>query len=123
MVRCTLALAIALLIFSCPMETMAQGKGGGGGGGGGGKGGANKPLTVRYVGIITNLQPTPNGVIITVGTSYYAVGSALITADTKIKLNGSSGATVFDLRLGDTAQIDLLWPSRVATKIEVIGGR
>ncbi len=42
----------------------------------------------------------------------------------QIKLNSSSGGfTGADLRIGDQAQMDALWPSRIVTKMEVTGLR
>ncbi len=69
-------------------------------------------------------QSSANGqrVLLTVGTSYYSTGTVLVTNDTKVRLNGSQ-TTVGNLRLGDYADIKLLWPSRLATNIEVVGAR
>ncbi len=90
---------------------------GGGGGGGRGGGGSVKPLTIRWVGTITAIAPKADGAVVTLGTSYYAVGTGTVDSSTKIKLNGtSSGVTGGDLRLGDVAQMDVLWPSRVVVK-------
>lgn len=101
--------AMALLAF--PISAGASG----------GSGGGTKVMTVKYTGIITSMVETPNGVIVTVGTSYYSVGSVLVTPDTSIKLDGSY-AEVWDLAIGDTAAIVSLWPSQEAIKIEAISG-
>jgi hypothetical protein len=90
------------------------------GGGSGGGGGGSRVTTVKFTGIIVDMQDAPEGVYVTVGTSYYTTGTALVTPDTSIKLNGSSYATIDDLQLGDTATIVANWPSLVATKIEAI---
>lgn len=111
---------MALCLVCCSVGTAsAQGKGGGGGGGG-----SVKPVTLRWVGNITAIVRTEGGFLVTVGTSYYAVGTGFVDANTKIKLNGSSGSfTGEDLRVGDLAQMDVLWPSRTTVKMEVTGLR
>ncbi len=110
----------ALAIVGCVLATGAVAAGGGGGGGGG----STKPLTYRITGTIVNMSPVIGGVSITLGTSYYPVGTVIVTPDTKIKLNGSSSSvSVADLRLGDIAQIDYFWVSKFATKIEATGLR
>ncbi len=117
--RIVAAMALALTLIAVDASTSFAQKGGNGGGGG------NKPagqVSIKYVGYITNLQPTANGVLLTVGTSYYSTGTVLVTNDTKIRLNGSQ-TTAGNLRLGDYAEIKLLWPSRLATNIEVVGAR
>lgn len=113
----------ALAIVSCVLAAGAVAAGGGAGGGGGTGGGSTKPLTFRITGSIVGITPTIGGVNVTLGTSYYPVGTALITSDTKIKLNGDSSATVAELRLGDVAQIDMNWISKMATKVEATGLR
>jgi hypothetical protein len=109
----------ALLAVACMFSFAAVANGAGKGGGGG----STKPLTVRWVGNITAITSTADGLVVTLGTSYYAVGTGLVNADTKIKFNGSSSGTPADLRVGDLAQMDVLWPSRVAVKMEVVGTR
>lgn len=76
------------------------------------------------MGTITNIVATADGFTVTLGTSYYAVGTGTVNSSTKIKLNGdSSGVTGADLQVGDLAQMDVLWPSRVTVKMEVTGTR
>ena len=104
--------AVALALLAFPINAGASGGSGGGG---------SKQTTVKYTGIITSMVETPNGVIVTVGTSYYTIGSALITPGTSIKLDGSS-AEIWDLAVGDTAAIIALWPSQEAIKVEAISG-
>lgn len=113
---------MALCLVCCSVGTVsAQGKGGGGGNGGGG---SVKPVTLRWVGTITSIIEADGGYYVTVGTSYYAVGTGFVDSRTSIKLNGSSGEfTGADLRIGDLAQMDVLWPSRLTTKMEVTGLR
>ncbi len=114
---CTIA-----LVSICTLASVCNAQGGGGGGRGGG--GSVKPLTIRWVGTITAIAPKADGAVVTLGTSYYAVGTGTVDSSTKIKLNGtSSGVTAGDLRLGDVAQMDVLWPSRVVVKMEVTGAR
>ncbi|MFO1062241.1 MAG: hypothetical protein U0892_00020 [Pirellulales bacterium] len=116
---CSTVLALAILSLSATQPLSAAGGGGGGGGGG-----SVKPMTVRLTGYVTAIQPAIGGVQVTLGTSYYSTGTFLVTADTKIIINGSSsGATVADLRLGDFAQADVNWVSRMATKLEAVGLR
>lgn len=115
MSKLALALLVGFSLMATPAGLVAKGGGSGGG--------STKPVSIRYVGVITSMVVTDSGVLVTVGTSYYNVGTALVTADTRIKLNGLSNAAITDIAIGDTAQIDLLWPSRTATKMEVIGVR
>jgi hypothetical protein len=121
MIKRVAQLCIALAVMASVMSvSLAAGPASGGGGGGGG---STKPVTFRWTGIITNITVGADGASITVGTSYYAVGTGFVTSNTKIKLNGSSGATLADLRLGDTAQLDVVWPSREIVKVEATGIR
>lgn len=90
-------------------------------GGNGGGGGTPKPLKVVYIGYITHLEEVENGILMTVGTSYYNVAAnILITPDTKVKYNGSS-ISAFDLEFGDYVEVTVTWPSKVATKVEAVG--
>lgn len=93
--------------------------------GAGGKGGGSvKPSTIRWAGYITAKAPAVGGVAVTLGTSYYATGVALVTPASKIKINGvSQDYTAADLRIGDFAEVDVTWPNRVAVKLEAIGAR
>ena len=107
-------LAIALLTVATPYAVLAQGGSNTGGG-------DPKPVRILYVGYITNLEVTDNGVLLTVGTSYYSVATnLLLTADTNVKINGSSSSAL-DLEIGDYAEIVVEWPSRKVIKVEAIG--
>lgn len=116
-----LGVAVALVSLSVA-PSYAQGGGGGGGGNGGGGGGVKK-TTVRWTGTITSIKAVSGGVEITLGTSYYAVGTGIATSDTKISLNGASSVPVSELRVGDVAEMRVFWPSRIIQKMEVTGDR
>src|SRR5690349_11744871 len=75
------------------------------GGGGGGTGGGS---TIRYTGYITNVVDAPEGVYITIGTSYYNTGVLLVTPDTKVVYaDGSTqSATADDIDLGDYVEVN-----------------
>ena len=113
MLALALSLTFALAATSATSVEAAGGKTGGGGG----------AATVRYTGLITAMVESPEGAYITIGTSYYNTGVVLATSDTNVKLNGYGNVSAYDLWLGDTIQVNALWPSRVAQKIEAIGAR
>lgn len=90
------------------------------------KGGSetSKPVTIRWAGYITKMQPVAGGVVVTLGTSYYATGVALVNKDTKIRVNGvSQKFATADVRLGDFAEVDVYPATRIAFKLESIGPR
>lgn len=86
-----------------------------GGSGGGGSGGGS---TYVLQGYITDLDPVASTV--TIGTSYYNVGIAVITADTRVTRNGVN-CTADALELGDFASVRVSYATRTATKIEAVG--
>src|SRR4051812_50010397 len=103
MKRFGMALAVAAALALTSGAALASGGSGGGGGGGGGGG---KVSTIRYTGIVTAMNPQPEGVYVQIGTSYYNTGLVLVTADTKITVNGASNASISDVWLGDTIQVE-----------------
>src|SRR3954449_6847861 len=100
MKRSGMILAVAAALALTSGSVLASGGGSGGGGGGGGGGG--KVSTIRYTGIVTAMNPQPEGGYVQIGTSYYNTGLVLVTADTKITVNGASNASISDVWLGDT---------------------
>ncbi len=86
---------------------------------GGGKGGGVKPVTNRITGAISKIQPLAGGAVkVTIGTSYYATGSAIVNSSTKMRLNGvQNGITPRSYKLGDYAEIDVML-NGIAYKIE-----
>src|SRR3954470_23716133 len=120
MKRFGMALAVAAALALTSGAALASGGSGGGGGGGGGGG---KVSTIRYTGIVTAMNPQPEGVYVQVGTSYYNTGLVLVTDSTKIVVNGNSNsATIDDVWLGDTIQVDATYAG-VAVKLEATGLR
>src|SRR4051812_3930854 len=100
MKRSGMILAVAAALTLTSGSVLASGGGGGGGGGGG------KVATARYTGIVTAMNEQPEGVYVQIGTSYYNTGLVLVTADTKITVNGASNASISDVWLGDTIQVE-----------------
>src|SRR4051812_23514228 len=94
----------------------------GGSGGGGGGGGSGKVYTIRYTGIVTAMNPQPEGVYLQIGTSYYNTGIVLVTPSTNITVNGYSNCTISDVWLGDTIQVDATYTG-VAVRLEAVGAR
>src|SRR3954465_14497406 len=119
MKRFGMALAVAAALALPSGAALASGGSGGGGGGGGGGG---KVSTIRYTGIVTAMNPQPEGVYVQIGTSYYNTGLVLVTADTKITVNGASNASISDVWLGDTIQVDATYTG-VAVRLEALGAR
>ena len=112
MKRFCLALAFLASLAFASTSTLASG-----GSGGGGK------STIRYTGLVTAMNPQPEGVYVQIGTSYYNTGLVLVTDSTKITVNGnSSTATIEDVWLGDTIQVDATYAG-VAVKLEATGLR
>ena len=108
--------AFSLVLGSTSITSAAGGKGGSGGGGGG----SVKPVTFRITGAISKIEPAVGGVKVTIGTSYYATGSAIITSNSKMRLNGvQDGITPYSYMLGDYAEIDLT-QAGLAYKIEAV---
>ena len=106
--------AFSLVLGSTSITSAAGGKGGSGGGG------SVKPVTFRITGAISKIEPAVGGVKLTIGTSYYATGSAIVTSNTKMRLNGvQNGITPYSYKLGDYAEIDVL-QSGLAYKIEAV---
>ncbi|MDX1928888.1 MAG: hypothetical protein SFV81_20325 [Pirellulaceae bacterium] len=105
------ALVAFALVVSTPSVTSA-----GGGNGGGGK---VKPVTTRITGAISKIQLMAGGAVkVTIGTSYYATGSAVINSTTKMRLNGvQAGVNPRSYKLGDYAEIDVQL-NGIAYKIE-----
>src|SRR4051812_30484236 len=99
MKRPGMVLAVAAALELTSNLVLASGGDGGGGGGG-------KVATSRYTGIVTAMNPQPEGVYVQIGTSYYNTGLVLVTADTKITVNGASNASISDVWLGDTIQVE-----------------
>ncbi len=89
--------------------------------GGGGGGGGVKPVTHRITGAISKIEPIAGGAVkLTIGTSYYATGSAIVNNTTKMRLNGvQAGITPRSYKLGDYAEIDVML-NGIAYKIEAI---
>lgn len=107
--------AFAILLGSTTVTSAAGGKGGGGKGGG-----SVKPVTFRITGAISKIEPAVGGVKVTIGTSYYATGSAVITRNTKMRLNGvQNGITPSSFALNDYAEIDVT-QTGFAYKIEAV---
>src|SRR4051812_17224377 len=114
MLKCLTKLALAVSLACCPLLLASGGGSGGGGGGGGGR-----TITVKYTGLITDIEYAPEGVYVTVGNLYYNTGTALVTNDTSVKIDNVNGS-VDDLELGDTATLVVAYPSNVVTKVECI---
>src|SRR3954470_6045858 len=119
MKRFGMALAVAAALALTSGAALASGGSGGGGGGGGGGG---KVATIRYTGIVTAMELQPEGVYVQIGTSYYNTGLVLITDATKITVNGNSSATIEDVWLGDTIQVDATYAG-LAVRLEAWGLR
>ena len=87
----------------------------------GGKGGGVKPVTNRITGAISKIEPLAGGAVrITIGTSYYATGTAIVNRNTKMRLNGvQDGITPSSYMLGDYAEIDAML-NGIAYKIEAV---
>jgi hypothetical protein len=113
MKRSYLVLALALALASG--SALASGGGGGGGGGG-------KVATIRYTGLVTAMNPQPEGVYVQIGTSYYNTGLVLVTSSTNITVNGISNCSISDVWLGDTIQVDATYAG-VAVRLEALGAR
>lgn len=115
MLKRVVSLAVAVALTGSPFLLASGGNSGGGGGGGGG---SNKTFTVKYTGIITNMVETEDGVLVTLGTSYYNNATViLVPYDCSVKINFQN-ASVDDLEVGDVATIVTAYPAMVATKVE-----
>ncbi len=91
----------AALVFGSASMTIAGGKGGNGGG-------TVKPVTFRIAGAISKIEPLAGGLRMTIGTSYYATGSALVNDKSKMRINGvQDGVTPSSFQIGDFAEIDV----------------
>ncbi|HEX5272157.1 MAG TPA: hypothetical protein VFW33_16790 [Gemmataceae bacterium] len=113
--------AVAVLAGSAGFVQASGGSNSGGGGGGGGGGGTGGGSTIRYAGYITNVVDAPEGVYITIGTSYYNTGVLLVTPDTKVVYaDGSTqSATADDIDLGDYVEVNAT-SARVAAKVSIV---
>lgn len=107
LVKLAAVMTLALTI----LPALANASGGGGGG--------SRPMTVKFTGYITAMVEAPEGLYVTVGTSYYNVGTALVTPDTKVTIN-QTNTTDYLLYIGDYATITATYPGYVATKLEII---
>jgi hypothetical protein len=112
-------LALAIVLASVSGAALASGGGSGGGGGGGGGG---KLATIRYTGLVTAMNPQPEGVYVQIGTSYYNTGLVLVNSSTNITVNGISNASISDVWLGDTVQVDATYTG-IAVRLEATGLR
>jgi hypothetical protein len=108
------ALAVTVFALALAGGTVLASGGSGGSGGGGGGGGSTYVLQ----GYISDLDPIHS--TLTIGTSYYNIGTAIITGDTRVTRNGVN-CTANDLELGDFASVRVNFATGVATKIEAVG--
>src|SRR3954451_12726339 len=117
MKRFGMALAVAAALALTSGAALASGGSGGGGGGGGGGG---KVSAIRYTGLVTAMNPQPEGVYVQIGTSYYNTGLVLVVPSTNITVNGVSNCSIADVWLGDTVQVDATYTG-VAVRLEALG--
>ncbi len=95
----TATVIAAALVLSSATITIAGGKNGGG---------TVKPVTFRIAGLISKIEPQAGGLKMTIGTSYYATGAALVNDKSKMRINGvQEGITPSSYRIGDFAEIDV----------------
>jgi hypothetical protein len=110
-------LAAMLTVSMAGVLDAAGGSNSGGGGGGGGGGGSVKTLEVRITGYITAINYETGAV--TVGNSYYNVGTVTVTSTSKLSLD--NGACVLDdLVVGDWAEVRYDWYTKVARVISAL---
>ena len=104
-------------MLTVSMAGVLDAAGGSNSGGGGGGGGSVKTLEVRITGYITAINYETG--VVTVGNSYYNVGTVTVTSTSKLSLD--NGACILeDLVVGDWAEVRYDWYTKVARVISAL---
>jgi hypothetical protein len=107
--------ALTLVVTASTPSTFASGGKSGGGGGGGG---STKPVESRVTGYVTAIDYTAR--TITIGASYYGMGSLKVDSSTKISLN-TVNCAFEDLKIGTWVEARYDFATKIATKLSATG--